>query len=152
MPLDPVKIARATAGGLSVVCATCEKYWRAVDQGLDRCLASQSCGSPLAGLTFPEYLGPLNDEGFRLYCFVCGGKSSHGVRVKGKLRVIGVCRDHLKLFQELAPRGKAPPKLSEELSTAGDQQDLEKLLEPPKKTLRGLLAEIACEDAEDTGS
>lgn len=111
MPLDAQRVAIAVAQGLSVVCATCEKYWTARDAGVpdDRCLAVDGCGSPIAGDSFHEYRGPMIQ--FDQFCFVCGNKSTHAVRVADSLRVIGCCGEHIGLVKKLKPKGKNAPSV-----------------------------------------
>lgn len=106
MTLDPTKIAKAVSEGLSVVCATCELYWSARDANVPdgRCLAKDGCGSPIAGDVFHEYKGPITQ--FDQFCFVCGDKSSHAVRVSPYVRVIGLCSSHIETIQNLKPEAK----------------------------------------------
>lgn len=106
MPLDLVQVGVAMARGLSAVCATCQKYWRAREQGVagDTCLSKLGCGSPLSGNDFHEYEGPVTD--FRTMCFVCGKKPSYGVRVKGSVRTVAVCKEHVRMLNELRPEGR----------------------------------------------
>lgn len=109
MPMDAVKIAAAVSGGLSIVCATCEKYWSARDKGIagDSCLSVDGCGSPIAGDVFHEYRGPMTQ--FDSFCFVCGDRATHAVRVSTHVRVIGVCSEHMQLVKTLKPEGKQAP-------------------------------------------
>jgi hypothetical protein len=111
MPLNPVKVALAVSQGLSAVCATCEKYWGARDKGIpgDTCLATDGCGSPIAGDVFHEYRGPMAQ--FDKFCFVCGNQATHAVRVDMYVRVIGVCKDHVDHVQTLKPEGKRAPNV-----------------------------------------
>lgn len=145
MPFDPVEVARAMADGLSAVCATCERYWKARERQLPRCLATTGCCSPLGGGTFHEYQGPLTPEAFKQLCFVCGDRSVRAVRVGRLLKLIGVCGRHLPLFQQLAPVGKPAPQVTD-LTTAVDDQPVSKLLTPPRKTLAAALAEAEAEE------
>jgi hypothetical protein len=96
----------AVAGGLSIVCATCENYWGARERGVPdgKCLATDGCGSPIAGDVFHEYLGPMTQ--FDQFCFRCGDKATHALRVDKYVRVIGVCRDHVDMVKKLKPQGK----------------------------------------------
>ena len=111
MAMDPAKIAIAVSNGLSIVCATCEKYWGARDAGVPdgRCLSVDNCGSPIAGDVFHEYRGPMTQ--FDQFCFVCGDRSSHAVRVNGNVRVIGVCNQHVELIKTLKPQDKQAPNV-----------------------------------------
>ena len=76
--MDPIKVALAVQGGLSPICATCNKYWKAREQNVPdgRCLAVDGCGGPLVGDDFHEYEGPMTD--FSRWCFVCG-EDAHAV-------------------------------------------------------------------------
>jgi hypothetical protein len=111
MPLNPVKVALAVSRGLSAVCSTCEKYWDARDKGVpgDVCLATDGCGSPIAGDVFHEYRGPMTQ--FDRFCFACGNQATHAVRVDMYVRVIGVCEQHVNLVQTLKPEGKRAPNV-----------------------------------------
>ena len=111
MPLDAQRVAIAVARGLSVVCATCEKYWEARDAGVpdDRCLAVDGCGSPIAGDSFHEYRGPM--VRFDQFCFVCGNKSTHAIRVADSVRVVGCCAEHVELVKKLKPKGRRAPNV-----------------------------------------
>ena len=120
------------ASGLSAVCATCRKYWEGRDKGLPgtRCTSRSRCGSPLAGDDFHEYDG-LMGTALDSWCFVCGVKSDYGVRVKGHVRVIGICKAHLPMLRELRPVDKllAPPPI--EVRT--EEGKLVSLKPPPEK-------------------
>lgn len=109
--MDSTKIAAAVASGLSIVCATCEKYWEARDRGVpdDRCLAVDGCGSPIAGDVFHEYRGPMTQ--FDQFCFRCGDRATHAVRVDNSVRVIGVCSAHVEMIKTLKPEGKRAPNV-----------------------------------------
>lgn len=111
MPMDASKIAIAVSSGLSIVCATCEKYWSARDKNVpgDSCFAVDGCGSPIAGDVFHEYRGPMS--AFDRFCFVCGNSATHAVRVDTHVRVIGVCSEHVKLVKTLKPQGKRAPNV-----------------------------------------
>lgn len=106
MPLDAGKVAAAVASGLSVVCATCENYWEARDKNVPdgKCLSRNSCGSPIAGDVFHEYRGPMGR--FDQFCFVCGNKASHALRVKHYVRVIGACSAHADFVKNMKPESK----------------------------------------------
>jgi hypothetical protein len=104
--IDPTKVALAMSGGLSAVCAVCENYWIARDKNLPdgKCLSVNNCGSPISGDTFHEYKGPMTQ--FDSFCFACGNKSTHALRVSGHVRVIGACAVHVDLVKRLKPEGK----------------------------------------------
>lgn len=101
--MNPAKVGLAVQGGLSTVCATCDRYWEARDRRLPepQCLAKDGCGSPLKGDDFHEYAGPMTN--FERWCFACGADSRFGVRVHGRERIVGVCEDHVKWLSELRP-------------------------------------------------
>jgi hypothetical protein len=125
MVMDPAKIAVAVSSGLSIVCATCEKYWEARDKGIpdDRCLAVDGCGSPIAGDVFHEYRGPMTQ--FDQFCFRCGDRATHAVRVDNSVRVIGVCSAHVEMIKTLKPQGKRAPNVVL-ISKDGEKQITEK--------------------------
>ena len=104
--MDPIKVALAVQGGLSPICATCNKYWKAREQNVPdgRCLAVDGCGGPLVGDDFHEYEGPMTD--FSRWCFVCGEDAHAVVSVKGKNRLIGVCSKHMPMLRDLKPVGR----------------------------------------------
>lgn len=110
---SPEEVRKATADGLSIVCATCRWYWKARQSGIEghQCAAQKPCHGPISGGVFPEYDGPITD--FANLCFVCGKRSRYGIAVKGNIRVIGVCDAHLHLMKDRLPgvdfKGKAPP-------------------------------------------
>ena len=94
-----VEMMKAAAGsGLSVVCASCEKYWEARDKGIvgDACLAMRACGSPFANGSFEEYRGPMTEDVFKNACFVCGDPPVKAVAKTGSSRVMAICEKHLK--------------------------------------------------------
>jgi hypothetical protein len=101
-----------TSSGMSYVCSLCSKWLRAKDKGLDKCEASvggRSCGGPMAGMVFPEYEGVLERADFASFCFVCGKPSTAGIRVPNEFRMLGVCEEHLKMFDRLEPvTGRIP--------------------------------------------
>lgn len=138
MPLDITKMRLAVAGGLSIVCASCEKWWEGQDKGLPGCIAADGCGSPLAGGTFHEYQGPMTT--FDRWCFVCGADAEHAVEVANESRIIGVCAKHLELFRELRPVGKLV--LPVRFLVNGKTIPLEKLFQAPKNSLAAAIAEV----------
>lgn len=111
MPLNAQEVALAVSRGLSVVCSTCEKYWAAREAQVpgDRCFAVDGCGSPIAGDVFHEYRGPMSR--FDRFCFVCGDKATHAVRVDNSARVIGCCAGHVEMVKTLKAENKPPPNV-----------------------------------------
>jgi len=120
MPIDATRVALAVSQGLSVVCATCEKYHRAQDLGVadSKCLAQDGCGSPIAGDVFHEYQGPM--VRFDQFCFVCGNQATHAVRVDSSVRVIGICTPHVDFVKRLKPANKRAARIVL-ISKDGDQ-------------------------------
>jgi hypothetical protein len=93
-------VALALRNGLFFTCALCEKYWEGIDRGLNGC-GKVNCGSPIKGNEFEDYIGPLSE--LRSKCFVCGNQSDFGVTVRGKWKIIGVCKSHVDLIKKLSP-------------------------------------------------
>jgi len=106
VPMDPTKVALAVHSGLSIVCATCERYWGARERGVpgDACLSERPCGGPLAGDTFHNYRGPMTQ--FDRFCFACGSTATRVLRVKGHVRPIGCCEEHEILVRKLKPENR----------------------------------------------
>ena len=105
--IDKMKLA--VADGLSPVCASCRHYWRARDEGLPepQCASPSPCGSPIAGLSFPHYDGPMKNA-LAMWCFMCGGPADLVLIVEGAWeRSIGICAADV-----LVARGLDPVKLS----------------------------------------
>jgi hypothetical protein len=75
-------------------------------------------------------------------CFVCGVKSLLGVRAKGKLRIVGVCEQHLPMLKTLRPTNapKVPDGLPIVFGAHGDV-DLDKVGKRYKPTLGQAIAE-----------
>mgnify|MGYP006992574825 CR=1 FL=1 len=92
----------AAATGLSIVCASCERYWEARARGLqgDRCTSTSPCGSPMADRAFPEYRGLMTEQAFARFCFVCGLDAVGVVKRQGGKREIGVCVEHAAWLRE----------------------------------------------------
>ena len=149
MPLDPIKIAMAMSSGLSAVCSTCTRYWGARDKGIpgDKCLSTTGCGSPLAGDTFTDYDGPMKGS-LHLWCFVCGEKSKFGIRVKGKLNIIGACERHITYVKELEAVGGEKGIHPEVRGSNGKPPGA---LQRPKKDLLSTIQEVEASYAEKEG-
>ena len=148
-----VRVGQAVASGVSIVCATCKRYWEGREKQLPepKCTAVSPCGSPLASLTFPEYDGPMTD--FTQWCFVCGSKASKGVKVREEPRVIGMCDEHVAWLGKVEPVGL---KLNgENLTDIIDRQmgrvSSDRFIRPEKKTLFQTIAETEAELAEEDG-
>ena len=105
MPISERGIREAMARRVSCICATCERYWEARDRGIpnDQCMSAGECGSPIAGDSFSQYKGPMTQ--FDRWCFVCAAEAEFGVKPIDHSRVVGVCRDHIRLIDDLVPVG-----------------------------------------------
>lgn len=149
--MDLVKVGQAVASGVSIVCATCKRYWEGREKQLPdpKCTVVKPCGSPFASLTFPEYDGPMTD--FSRWCFVCGATATKGVKVRDEPRVIGMCDEHVKMLGRVEPVGL---KLNGENVTDIIDRHLgrmsqEQFFGPPKKTLIDTMIETEMEWAEE---
>lgn len=143
MPLDPLLVEAAVKSGLSAVCATCTKYWRGREQGLPepQCTATAKCGSPLASDDFHEYEGPLKQ--FERFCFVCAEPSKYGITVRGRSRVIGVCRAHITMLVNVRATTEAPPADKTIVKTAdGAETTPEQVAPKSKPSLFAAIAEV----------
>lgn len=134
--IDPAKIAMAVAGGVSIVCATCRRYWEGADRGT-KCTARVKCGSPLCGDTFSEYDGPMKDS-LHLWCFVCGKESRFGIRAHGGSRTVGLCAEHIKYLERYRPIANRAVPVFEVVQSSGLDHGLGV---PRKKTLAEVIAE-----------
>ena len=132
MPLEMDKVAAVIAKGLNTVCATCENYWKAHDLGLSKCLAKDGCGGPMSGGDFHEYKGPMNQ--FDQFCFVCGNKPTHAIRVSNSVRVIGCCSEHVEMVKRLKPEGRDSPRMVL-ISKDGDER-VDENSPAPKQVLK----------------
>lgn len=145
MPMSPEKVGMVVQKGLSVVCATCERYWEGRDRGMPepQCSTSKPCGSPLAGLEFPAYKGPITS--FKDLCFVCGGAPRLGIGLPGSAKVFALCEDHMGLVEALQPTGVGravdPNVRYGEVSTRRVEQ----------KSLLGAIAEVEAYYASKNG-
>lgn len=149
--MDLVKVGQAVQGGLSIVCATCNKYWEGREKQLPEpmCAVKKPCGSPFASLTFPEYDGPMTN--FTRFCFVCGAKATKGVKVRDEARVIGMCETHVGMIGKVEPVGL---KLNGENVIDIIDRKLGRVSQkrfegPPKKSLVDVMVETEMEWAED---
>lgn len=98
--MDSKRIETEIKRGLSVVCATCRKYWRGKDLGLKGC--GEDCFGPIKGGSFPQYDGALPD--LMRWCFVCGQDSFYALQMEHSERRVGVCKTHLPHLHDLVPQ------------------------------------------------
>jgi hypothetical protein len=111
--------------GFGFVCANCDQFWRGVEAGVDlarwRCaavVAQKPCGGPLAGMSFPEYQGPLKER-LEHHCFVCGAESFALVDVRAartpeavRQRMVGVCEKHTEMLGTYSRPGQPPARVT----------------------------------------
>lgn len=155
MPLNPVKVALAVQGGLSPVCATCQRYWEGRERNLpgDLCTTPRECGSPLAGMTYPAYLGPITD--FTRWCFICSAEATYAVEVPGSTRLCGVCDNHLQALPEMRPvnmRATTPAHVADQMrvrTASGASHAPIRLIPKKRKTLTTLIADTEAEWAKE---
>jgi hypothetical protein len=150
--MSPEDVVAEIAQGVSPVCATCTQYWRGREIGLPRprCATLVRCGSPIAGDTFSQYEGIITD--FGRWCFVCASEADFAVQVRDEERLIGVCKGHVRLLNELEASevGDQSPVLR--LATGRGRLPLLQLLPKPKKGLFQAIAETEAEfRAEEQG-
>jgi len=146
-----VKIGLAVKSGVSIVCATCSRYWEGREQGLPepKCTVVRPCGSPFASLTFPEYAGPITD--FTRFCFVCGALATKGLKVREEPRVIGMCDAHVQMLGKIEPIGlklngeAVADIIDHHMGRVSQQQFFGK----PKKTLVQTMVETEAEWADE---
>ena len=136
--------------GVSIVCATCKKFWEGRAKGLPelRCVGVD-CSGPIAGGDFPEYDGDLPLEKF---CFVCGKDSEYGAHVQGKDRVVGICKGHLHYLTDMLPKStvKGSPLF---LKKDGKVLLIEEVVRPTKPTILQQMAKTEMEWADaDSGN
>ncbi len=107
-------INKVMSKGLSFACANCDNYWWGVDQGLGHCRAMEErrvCAGPMAGMAFPEYVGPLKGNLVR-FCFVCGAQPIAAAVARGGGDRVGICKEHLDFLETFTRPGEPPPKVS----------------------------------------
>lgn len=111
LPLPLVR--EAVDRGVSLMCATCDRYAEGRARGLpdDQCTAVGACVGPFGGGTFPQYKGPITDP--ERWCLRCGGSPVAAVRVVGTSQAYGLCRVHLRDASLLTPIGEETHHLLE---------------------------------------
>lgn len=139
--MDAVKIGLAVQSGVSIVCATCKRYWEGRERGLPdpKCTVTEPCGSPFAGLAFPQYDGPMTD--FKRWCFVCGVEATKALRGGSSGLAIGICEKHLKMVGNIEPVGLNGHPVLHIIATPDGDRTPQQLLGAPKQTLGRAIAE-----------
>jgi hypothetical protein len=100
-------------------------------------MAAGRCGSPIAGDDFREYKGLITQ--FDRWCFVCAAEADFGVKPSDRERVIGVCRNHIRLIDDLIPVGKDSEDRSIHIQSPKGLVLLKDI--PKKKTLGEVMLE-----------
>lgn len=111
LPLPLVR--EAVDRGVSLMCATCERYAEGRERGLpeEQCTVLGECVGPFGGGTFPQYQGPISDPS--RWCLRCGQTSVAAVRVAGTSPLYGMCRVHLREAHMVTPLGAQATHLLE---------------------------------------
>ena len=154
MPLDAVRVGLAVQSGLSVVCATCRRYWEGRERGLpgSRCTSESGCGSPLAGDDFRDYEGPIRD--FTRWCFMCGTEAPLVLQIPRSERLFGVCSEHVEVLSQLRPHRMLDAQAVEQRerlllkAAGGEARPLYRLFQKRRPTLREMMLETEREWAE----
>jgi len=80
------------------VCSMCLKLARVYAKQPNDCpgCGRNDCADPYRGGSFPFYEGPLTEDLFKRFCFICGEPSVMLVSATGSLfpRIVGVCPNH----------------------------------------------------------
>ena len=152
--MDVQAMKAAVARGVSLICASCDRYWegRARDLPDDRCTATSGCCGPLAGGTFHEYQGPITD--LTRWCFICGADAVSAVRKAGSERGVGVCKPHEGECHRLVPVGLTTSSLLEvHTPHLIEVRQLIRTVKPRRRgqTVGEMLADVEREFAEREG-
>jgi len=152
--MDRMQLEAATKK-LSIFCATCARYWRAREQGLEdtKCLSPGFCASPLGGDEFTHYKGMLPRDGYGRWCFVCGHKAHFALRAHGSDKVFGVCQDHVEVITKYRPVGMTEQAPNASVHHGGGWQRLgEYTVKKKRWTLRQIIAHTERERGPAGGS
>lgn len=144
------KMRAAVAGGLSIVCATCARYWegRAAELPDPGCTAAGPCSGPLGGGSFERYDGPITD--FTRWCFKCGADATAAVRVAGTEKSFGVCAGCSDHVVRLSPVGHVTHHLIEVVKPTGVVlvDTVRRARPSTRRSLGAVLAEVETELSE----
>lgn len=148
--VNPLEISEVVSHGLSVVCATCEHYWTARRGKQEKsCTTPAYCASPFGRDAFSEYKGPIPEDQFPNWCFVCGDASCVGICVEGKTRILGLCSKHERWLYTMTPKSMQVPLRRLILVRDDGRWDLDRLIATPRKpTLRETMIEVESYFAE----
>ena len=86
--------------GFPLTCASCDHLHNAWAKNLPDCGKTASCGGPIFGRNYPDYLGPLPRQAFEKVCLICGDGNVEFHAVVGQSR-FGLCFEHRKRFDAM---------------------------------------------------
>ena len=89
MMITAKKVMKELESGLTAVCAWCEYYHNAKENGAPSC-GIAGCGGPAVGKGFPKYKGIMENT-LHTFCFICGRDADAGVEIMGSM--LGVCNN-----------------------------------------------------------
>jgi hypothetical protein len=98
----------ALKGGYPITCATCEHLKDAFDSNAQDCGKSLTCGGPIFGRAYPDYIGPIEPEHYDKMCLKCGS-SDVAYHVYGAIRRFGLCENHKSIFDKVEGPGITRP-------------------------------------------
>lgn len=101
----------ALKGGFPITCATCEHLKTAFDTEADDCGKVLTCGGPIFGRSYPDYVGPLRPEHYDRVCLKCGS-STVEFFTYGGIRRFGLCFEHRGLFDKVDGPGTQQPLIT----------------------------------------
>lgn len=100
--VDAQNAAKAALnGGYPITCATCDHLKRAFDADSADCGKVLTCGGPIFGRSYPDYVGPLRPENYDRFCLKCGS-ANVDFFVYGGVRRFGLCFNHRGIFDKVA--------------------------------------------------
>lgn len=98
----------ALRGGYPITCATCEHLKGAFDSDAQDCGKTLTCGGPIFGRSYPDYLGPLLPDHYDRVCLKCGSPDVD-YHVYGAIRRFGLCHEHRSIFDKVEGPGIKQP-------------------------------------------
>ena len=98
----------ALKGGFPITCATCEHLKTAFDSDADDCGKMLTCGGPIFGRSYPDYIGPLKIDQYDKICLKCGSPAVD-FHVYGSVRRFGLCFAHEGIFNKVDGPGTQLP-------------------------------------------
>lgn len=98
----------ALKGGYPITCSTCEHLKDAFDSNASDCGHNLTCGGPIFGRSYPNYVGPLRPETYDKFCLKCGS-TTVDYHVYGGLKRFGLCFDHRSIFDKVNGPGTQMP-------------------------------------------